>query len=375
MDDEPHAPASNKLLLALVVAGLVVVGVGAAFFVAGGRDNTPDRRPPVAGRGASEPQPPEPIKPLLFSPKSFWNAPLADDAAVDPASNRLAREFADEIEREKREGIGPWILTHEYSTPVWIARKGQRKTRVKLDAGPWARSLQAVLDEGVPIPPRARPAPGTDGHMTIYQPSTDRLWEFWKAARRADGWHASWGGAIKRVSRDPGYYTNRSWPGRSGYDWGATGTSLPVAGGLIRIDEIKAGQIPHALAIAVPDVRADAFAWPAQRSDGEGGPRLLPEGARLRIHPSVDVERIDMHPVGKMIARAAQRYGMVVRDRTDRATGFYAEDPQPTGENPYGRLFDGHYPDAVLAGFPWDRLQVLNMNVCREPPCPRGDSP
>src|ERR671921_443276 len=104
-------------------------------------------------------------------------------------------------------------------------------------AGAGARQFQAALDEGVPIPARAKPAPGTDGHMTVYQPSTDRLWEFWRAVQRPDGWHASWGGAMKRVSRSPGYYTDRSWPGRSGFNWGSTATSLPVAGGTITMRE------------------------------------------------------------------------------------------------------------------------------------------
>ena len=388
MDEQPTDPASGKLLLALLALALIAAGAGAAFFVLGGRDEVGDQastpgstgdRPEAAdaetARTARTGPRPRPIKPRFFSPTSFWNAPLPDDAAVDPASRPLVEAFAAEIERERREGIGPWIQTDEYTTPIWTAGKRQRKVRVKLDTGPWGRTLQAVLDEGVPIPPRARPSPGTDGHMTIYQPSTDRLWEFWRAVKRPDGWHASWGGAMKRVSRSPGYYTDKSWPGRSWFNWGSTATSLPVAGGTILIDEIRAGQIPHALAIAIPQSRAGVFAWPAQRTDGKGGPRTVPEGARLRIDPSLDVERLAMHPVGKMIARAAQRHGLVVRDVTGHATAFYAEDPLPTGENPYGRLFDGELPSSVLAGFPWERLQVLKMNVCRKEPCPRGDSP
>jgi hypothetical protein len=59
-----------------------------------------------------------------------------------------------------------------------------------------------------------------------------------------------------------------------------------------------------------------------------------------------------------MIARAAQRYGMVVRDGSDLVT-FYAEDPTPTGTNPWPAWFGGKSPADALAGFPWDRLRVL----------------
>jgi len=62
-----------------------------------------------------------------------------------------------------------------------------------------------------------------------------------------------------------------------------------------------------------------------------------------------------------MIAEAAQRYGIVVRDRA-AAVVLYAEDPAPLGANPYPALFDGSARD-VLRRFPWDRLQLLRMDL------------
>jgi len=58
------------------------------------------------------------------------------------------------------------------------------------------------------------------------------------------------------------------------------------------------------------------------------------------------------------IARAAQRYGMVVRDGSEVVT-FYAQDPTPTGSNPWLTWFGGKSAARALAGFPWDRLQVV----------------
>ena len=45
------------------------------------------------------------------------------------------------------------------------------------------------------------------------------------------------------------------------------------------------------------------------------------------------------------VARAIQRYGMVVRD-VSSVPGFFAEDPTPTGSNPYGQIFQGLSPDS-----------------------------
>jgi hypothetical protein len=354
--------ASFKAMIALVL----VAGAGIAALTLGGGSERSEKR--VTQRPASRGAPPL----RFFAPTSFWNAPLPSDAPLDPASDRLAAGVAAHVVVEKEQRIGPWIQTDESSTPLYRVEPDVPKQRVKLDAGPWAAALQSVLDQGVPIPDGAKPAAGSDAHMTIYQPSTDRLWEFWRAARRADGWHASWGGAMQKVSKSPGYYTSAAWPGRAAPNWGSTATSLPVVGGTILIDELRRGVIPHALAIDIPEARKGEFAWPAQRSDGAGPSTEMPEGAHLRIDPKVDLDSLQLSPAGRVIAEAAQRYGMVVRDLTGHATAFYAEDPSPTGSNPYegsGGLFGGKLPSEVLEGFPWDRLQVMKMTLCRRMPC------
>ncbi len=86
-------------------------------------------------------------------------------------------------------------------------------------------SLQGASDQ-VPIPARAQPSAGTDSQITIYQPSTNRLWEYWHFHRESDGWHARWGGAIDDVSSSPGYYTPSAWSDALSV-WGASASSLP----------------------------------------------------------------------------------------------------------------------------------------------------
>ena len=127
----------------------------------------------------------------------------------------------------------------------------QPAVRVQLDPGSWKATLQQAF-EAVPIPANAVPGGGPDAHMTIWQPSTDRLWELFKAAKLADGWHASFGGAMSSTSTSPGYYDAASWPGLSRPLWGATATSLPVVAGTMMIGELNAGVIPHALAMNIP---------------------------------------------------------------------------------------------------------------------------
>lgn len=301
--------------------------------------------------------------PSLFAPDSVWNAPLSADAALDPASPRHVRALMREVEAERRARTGPWIQTTSYSTPIYRVGADQPTVNVTLENHePWAETLQAALRE-VPIPGDARPAVGTDAHLTIWQPSSDRLWELWRAHRETDGWHAAWGGAIEHVSRSPGYYTRASWPGAESY-WGATATSLPVAAGTMTIAELRRGEIDHALAINLPTTRANAYSFPAQRTDGiDPDPRSLPEGAHLRLDPDLDVASLYLPRLTEMIALAAQRYGMIVRDQTHHAIGFYAEDPAQYRANPYPALMDYAYPIDLLADFPWQHVQLLKMDV------------
>ena len=152
------------------------------------------------------------------------------------------------------------------------------------------------------------------------------------------------------VSYNPGYFPAL---------FGATGTGLPLLGGLIRASELRSGRIDHALALAIPKAKAGQFVWPAQRSDGWGtGPDAIPEGTRLRIDPRLDLSTLGLPPIGLAIARAAQRYGMVIRDQAGAVT-FYAEDPVTLKTNPYWALHAGKYPNDILASFPWSHLQVV----------------
>lgn len=298
----------------------------------------------------------------LFAPDSVWNAPLTDDARLDPADARLTRRIKKLVDAEQVAGTGPWIETGNSSTPVYRVPKDQRTVSVTLDRGSWARTLQAALRK-VPIPAGARPAKGTDRHMTVWQPATGRLWELWHARRGPDGWHADFGGAMRDVPDSPGYYTRDSWPGACNC-WGATATSLPLLGGLMRIEELRAGRIDHALAIAIPEARAGIYSLPARRTDGvDRDLAAIPEGAHFRLDPKLDLASLHLPRLTRIIAEAAQRYGIIVRDQTAGAIALYAEDPSPLRKDPYPALFGSRTPFDILGRFPWEHLQLLRMEL------------
>jgi hypothetical protein len=298
----------------------------------------------------------------LFAPDSVWDAPLPSNAPLDPSNATLVKTLRATVAQNVAAGWGPWIATTQ-TTSLYTVPADQRTVRVALDPASWKAGLQQTF-EAVPIPPNAEPGGGPDAHLTIWQPSTDRLWELWLARKAADGWHASFGGAIANVSSSPGYFDSNSWPGLSQPWWGATATSLPAIAGTMMIDELQAGVIPHALAIAIPTARAKTYSLPAQRTDGAStDPRSIPEGARFRLDPKLDLSKLNLPPMTRAMAVAAQRYGMIVRDVTNHAISFFAENPTPSGVDPYAALYGSPYPNAVINAFPWDHLQLVKMTL------------
>jgi hypothetical protein len=151
--------------------------------------------------------------------------------------------------------------------------------------------------------------------------------------------------------------------------YGTTATSLPFIGGQITAAELSAGVINHAMGISLVDAeKRTIFSWPAQRSDGVNPYNVrnrIPEGSRFRLDPAVNVDALPMTRAGKIIAKAAQKYGFIVWDRAGaislraQNTLSYTQVGQP---NPYPALFNNTPSYSVLNGFPWHRLQFLPMN-------------
>jgi hypothetical protein len=316
----------------------------AAAPVPGLAETAPAVAPPVVAAPATCPTCP-------FAADSFWNQPLAADAPLDTQSAGYVGEL-----RRQLSTTDPWINTTTYSAPVYTVPAGQPTVHVTLD-NTNDPALRTALDQ-VPIPAGATAAAGSDHHLVVWQPGTDTMWELWLATVEADGWHARWGGKMTEVSRNPGYFS-APHPG-----WGATATSLPLLGGLMRISELQAGHIDHALAFAIPHTKLwTSWSWPAQRSDGDvDSAAAIPEGARFRLPASLDIDALKLPPVTAMMAKAVQRYGMVLRDKSG-AVSFYAEDPTPLGGlDPYPALFNT-WPNLLFAEFPWDKLQVLRTDM------------
>lgn len=324
---------------------------------------------PTSSRRTVPPQqPPPPVEPgtpfRFFSSTSFWNEPIPSTAQADPSSAALVGALDEVVAGEQQGGFGPWINTTQYSLPIYTVPAGQPTVAVELAEHRPEAALSSAWSQ-VPLPSDAQPSAGSDGDLAVWQPSTDTLWEFWRLSRRGSAWQASWGGAIEHQSASSGVYEAGSWLGAEPW-WGTSASSLSLAGGLITIEDLKHGQINHALEMAIPAPRAGVFSSPARRTDGRSAsPLALPEGAHLRLNPDLDLAALKLPRVTMMLAEAAQRYGIYVTD-TSPVVELTAQDPNSTGSEPYtgeGGLFEGMRPSQLLGAFPWGQLEVLQMEL------------
>lgn len=256
-------------------------------------------------------------------------------------------------------------------TPVWIASSATPRLSVALtDVGRGAPTLMrnsggtGVLD-AVPIPAAAVQSDNAAGIFAVWAADSSQLWELVGASRSAQGaWAAQWGGRIDALPSSAGVHTGTL---------GFTGSGLSQVLSSVKIAEVAEGlrtgrfdTIRHTVGITIPETSAAGFSWPATRTSGTSSNALaLRQGQRLRLPASFDVASSGLTPVGKMIAWAAQNYGLIVVGQDTTAT-VLAESGEPqrvaTGVNPWDALLTGTTAQSVLTGFPISTLEVLALN-------------
>lgn len=268
---------------------------------------------------------------------SPWTTPVPSDAPADPGSAGYVERLA---------GLSPTVSVRNYSVPVYVADASTRRYTVRRTA-PWAASGSAL--QSVPIPDHAVPDPADDAHMVVLDRSSRCVYEFYRPVRDNDGWSAEWANATP--ADGDGIYPDALSTRASG---------LSAAAGLIWPDELRSDEINHVLVFAYPFTRAGGPVGMATGSDGRtGDDTALPIGARLVLDASVDVDALNLPPAEQAIARALQRYGMVLAD-TSGGFPLYAVHPMSFSGDPYASLW-GEVTYADLGRIPFDKMKVLPL--------------
>jgi hypothetical protein len=154
-----------------------------------------------------------------------------------------------------------------------------------------------------PIPLGAPVEGGSDRHVIAVDRDACTLYELYNATAGSDRWDASNGAVFDLRSNTlrPDGWTS------------ADAAGLPIFAGLVRYDEVAAGEIDHALRVTFRRT-SNAYLHPATHEAGANpdDPSRPPMGLRLRLAASFDLS--GYHGQALVILRALKQYGLIVAD-------------------------------------------------------------
>jgi hypothetical protein len=250
-----------------------------------------------------------PAGPILYYrvlPGPFWKRDISA-APVDPASSAIIASLA------AAGGFGNGRLQIDFSINVLTA-----------DASVPFQSFTPTTDfyspdcdlASVPVPPGGA-LEGESGyqcvgdgdcHLLVLHQPTNRLYEMW----RADITNAVFRGGCLAI-----WDLNRVDPpsGRGEQCTSADAAGMPIAPLLFTADELQAGAIRHAIRFILPNprIQSGVYVHPATHAGGPSGQGMPPYGARLRLRADYPLATLPDEGT-RVIARALQRYGMILAD-------------------------------------------------------------
>ena len=229
----------------------------------------------------------------MFPANNYWNTPI-DSLPIHSQSDAWINSIGRDELLHMDFGSGEWdggpigIPFNVVAGSTVPAYDAEFYYPEESDAGPY------------PIPDNPNIEWGSDHHILVVDTETCMLYETYDMS-----------------------FDNGVWSGGSGAIWdlnsnalrpdtwtSADAAGLPILPGLVRYDEIVAGEIQHALRFTVEDTAG--YIWPArhQTSDPQNG--VPPMGARFRLKADYDISGFP--PEMQVLLRAMKEYGIVLAD-------------------------------------------------------------
>jgi hypothetical protein len=163
------------------------------------------------------------------------------------------------------------------------------------DPGPYAVPLNAPIEGGS--------ASTGDRHAISVDVNNCILYELYYAFPQASSWQAGSGAIYNLLTNGP--LRPAGWTS-------ADAAGLPIFPGLMRYDEVAAGEIRHAIRFTVPQTLKQ-YIWPARHyASSLTDPKYPPMGLRFRLKAGFDVSSFSAQ--NQVILRALKKYGMILAD-------------------------------------------------------------
>jgi hypothetical protein len=234
----------------------------------------------------------------LFPSDNVWNVAV-DQLPVD--ANSAAYVTTIGATKPVHPDFGTVYNGAPNGIPYVVVRGTQPRVPVSFgyaaesDPGPYPIPGDAPIEGG--------PQSGGDRHVLIVDRDGGKLYELFAAYPNANGsWNAGSGAVF---DLDSNALRPAGWTS-------ADAAGLPILPGLVRYEEVAAGEIAHALRFTAPQTR-NAYIWPARhQASNLTDAKYPPLGQRFRLKPSVNISGFG--PNVQVILRALKKYGMFLAD-------------------------------------------------------------
>lgn len=226
----------------------------------------------------------------MLPKNNIWNTPI-DKMPVHPSSSKFIE--SEGIDRNLHPDWGaaggiPYVIVPA-NQPMVTINFNQGKDNS--DPGPY------------PIPPNVPIEAGEDAHALVLQQGTCKLYETLDMKPGPGGGWTAYSGAV---------FDLRSNALRPDGWTSADAAGMAILPGLVRYDEILAGEIRHAIRMTVPKTRNE-YIWPARHFASRSDDQALPAmGQHFRLKASYDISSFD--PKVQVLLRALKKYGMILAD-------------------------------------------------------------
>ena len=181
------------------------------------------------------------------------------------------------------------------------------------DPGPYPYGSDLLIEQG------------SDAHLLVINQTTCQLYETF--ATNYAGPSTAGSGAIFDLGSNqlrPAGWTS------------ADAAGLPIFPGLVRLDEVQAGFIGHAIRFTVQQSDT-SYLWPARHQAGTASdPNLPPMGARFRLNSTYDIS--GFHAEAQVVLTAMKHYGLIV---ADNGSNWFFQGTEDAGWN------TGPYPQMI----------------------------
>jgi len=234
-----------------------------------------------------------------FPADNLWNEDISS-APVDPNSAAIINFIGASVPLHPDFGSGlyngsiigiPYEVVDSSQGPVTINFTAYGD---ESDPGPMPIPLDAPIE--------GDPNPSGDQHVLVLDNANCWLYELYDASPSGSAWNAG-SAAVWDLTADE----------QRPYTWtSADAAGLPIFPGLVRYDEVAAGQINHAIRFTLQSSRA-AFIPPASHWAANSTNSLAaPMGMRMRLKASFDISGFSA--ANQVILSALKKYGMIMAD-------------------------------------------------------------